>query len=220
MDEQEDMYVMADPPPTTNITPIAQPNRGFKSIGLAVAGIIIIVGGIATYVAIARKPIPNQATVPNPTAIVSASPVFQASTGPVQKEKTSSASKPRPAQSKTTTPTQAVEEKIIIYFSYDDAQITPQQASQISSLRSKINGKTGTITVEGHADDFGEADYNFNLSQERAKAVVKLLETMGANDRFQISLEARGETMPANDNNTETGRALNRRAVISFRSDK
>ncbi|MEK0191221.1 MAG: OmpA family protein [Oscillatoriales cyanobacterium] len=219
MDEQEDMYVMADPP-TTNITPIAPPNRGFKLIGLAVAGIIIIVGGIATYVAIARKPISNQATVSVPAAVVSAPPVSPTPTQPVQKEKTSSTSKPQPAQSNTISPTQARAEKIIIYFPYDDTEITPQQTSQISSFWSKIQGKTGTITVEGHTDDLGEKDYNVNLSQDRAVAVVKILETMGLNNQSQIYLKARGETIPVANNNTETGRALNRRAVIYFSIDK
>lgn len=218
MDEQEDMYVMADPPPT-NSTPIAPPNRP-KLIGWAVAGIIIILGGIATYVALARKPISNQATVPNPAAVVSAPPVSLSQIQPVQKEKTSSTSKPQSAQSKTITPTQAVTEKFIIYFLYDDTQITPQQASQISLFGSKIQGKTGTITVEGHTDDFGEEDYNINLSQNRATAVVRELETMGFNNQYQIILTARGETMPVKDNNTEIGRSLNRRAVISFSSDK
>lgn len=220
MDEQEDMYVMADPPTTTNITPIAQPNRGFKLIGLAVAGIIIIVGGIATYVAIARKPISNQATVSVPAAVVSAPPVSPTPTQPVQKEKTSSTSKPQSAQSNTITPTQAVAEKIVIYFPYDDTQITPQQTSQISSFWSKNHENTGTITIEGHTDDFGEEDYNINLSQERATAVVRVLETIGLNNQSQIALKARGETMPVKDNNTETGRSFNRRAVIYFSIDK
>jgi len=215
MDDQEDMYVMADPQ-ATNSTPILPPKRSFKLIGLGVAGIIIIVGGIATYVAIARKPISNQATVSVPAAVVSAFPVSQAPTQPVQKDKKSSTSKPPSAQSKTITPTQSVAEKIIIYFPYDDIQITPQQTSQISSFWSKIQEKAGTITVEGHTDDLGEEDYNVNLSQDRATAVVKVLETMGLKNQYQIILKARGETMPVKNNNTETGRAFNRRTVINF----
>jgi outer membrane protein OmpA-like peptidoglycan-associated protein len=66
------------------------------------------------------------------------------------------------------------------------------------------------ITIAGHTDSNGGAEFNMNLSRERAQAVARQLIDMGV-DRQRITTVGYGETRPIADNATETGRALNRR---------
>jgi OOP family OmpA-OmpF porin len=69
------------------------------------------------------------------------------------------------------------------------------------------------VTLQGHTDAIGSAEYNQGLSLKRANAVKKYL----VNKEIAASrLEAKGsgETEPISSNDTETGRAFNRRVEI------
>jgi len=66
------------------------------------------------------------------------------------------------------------------------------------------------IKVEGHTDNVGKPESNLDLSIRRAKSVMVYLRNKGiAKDR--ISYAGYGEAVPVADNNTEDGRARNRR---------
>lgn len=69
------------------------------------------------------------------------------------------------------------------------------------------------IRVGGHTDDRGEDAYNQNLSQQRADAVKDYLSKQGV-DAGLIQGVGYGETQPIASNDTDAGRAQNRR--ISF----
>jgi outer membrane protein OmpA-like peptidoglycan-associated protein len=69
------------------------------------------------------------------------------------------------------------------------------------------------VEVVGHTDDVGSADYNLDLSQRRAEAVVAGLTERGI-DPGRISAEGRGLTEPVASNDTEEGRAQNRRVEV------
>ncbi len=69
------------------------------------------------------------------------------------------------------------------------------------------------IRVEGHTDSLGDADENLLLSEQRAKAVLEALVSMGvASDR--ISSLGMGEDFPISSNEDEDGRARNRRVDV------
>ena len=69
------------------------------------------------------------------------------------------------------------------------------------------------IRVEGHTDSLGDADANLLLSEQRAKAVLEALVSLGvANDR--ISSLGMGEDFPISSNEDEEGRARNRRVDV------
>ena len=71
------------------------------------------------------------------------------------------------------------------------------------------------IEIRGHADAQGSADENLELSKARAMSVLAYLIDKGQNEeRFDVLWF--GDTQPIGDNNTEEGRALNRR--IEFRA--
>jgi OOP family OmpA-OmpF porin len=72
------------------------------------------------------------------------------------------------------------------------------------------------VTVIGHTDSRGAAEYNQRLSEERANSVAKYLQSKGVAPN-RISVQGKGEGQPTADNQTEEGRAKNRRVefVIS-----
>ncbi|MCC5944822.1 MAG: OmpA family protein [Bernardetiaceae bacterium] len=72
-----------------------------------------------------------------------------------------------------------------------------------------------SVRIEGHTDDKGNAAYNLKLSQNRAEAVRNHLILMGiAAER--IEAQGFGKSQPISDNQTEAGRALNRRVEFSL----
>ena len=69
------------------------------------------------------------------------------------------------------------------------------------------------IRIEGHTDSSGSDKFNLDLSQKRADAVRDLLVEYGI-DATRIEATGMGETLPIADNNTEAGKAKNRRVDI------
>jgi OOP family OmpA-OmpF porin len=71
------------------------------------------------------------------------------------------------------------------------------------------------VEVAGHTDNQGDADFNQKLSEDRARAVVKALVERGVPEAA-ITAAGYGETKPIADNDTEEGRAANRRVALVF----
>ena len=69
------------------------------------------------------------------------------------------------------------------------------------------------IRIEGHTDNIGSMEYNIDLSQKRAHAVKNYLVGKGINES-RVSIVGFGYKKPIAPNDTEEGRALNRRAEI------
>ena len=69
------------------------------------------------------------------------------------------------------------------------------------------------IRIEGHTDSSGSDSFNLNLSQKRADAVKALLVDYGV-AAARIEAIGMGESLPVADNNTESGKAKNRRVDI------
>ena len=71
------------------------------------------------------------------------------------------------------------------------------------------------INVTGHTDSTGSDDYNLKLSQQRAVAVGNYLNLRGVN-ASRLVVRGMGESMPIASNDTEAGRAQNRRVELSI----
>jgi OmpA-OmpF porin, OOP family len=71
------------------------------------------------------------------------------------------------------------------------------------------------IAVHGHTDSRGGHDYNVNLSQRRAASVVKYLTSKGINPK-RLESEGFGPDKPIDSNDTEEGRAKNRRVEFKI----
>jgi OOP family OmpA-OmpF porin len=69
------------------------------------------------------------------------------------------------------------------------------------------------VQVQGHTDAIGSPEYNQGLSVRRAEAVYRYLVNLGV-DPERLTVEGFGETRPIADNDTEAGRAQNRRVEL------
>ena len=66
------------------------------------------------------------------------------------------------------------------------------------------------IEISGHTDSRGDDNANTALSAERAFEVMKYLVDHGVEGK-RLTYQGYGETKPVGDNNTDEGRAMNRR---------
>ncbi len=71
------------------------------------------------------------------------------------------------------------------------------------------------IEVGGHTDNKGKPAYNLDLSQKRAKAVYDFLVKKGV-VAARLKFKGFGDTVPISTNDTEEGRALNRRTEMKI----
>lgn len=101
-----------------------------------------------------------------------------------------------------------------VSFDTGSAAITPGFHATLDKIAATLNEhRDTTVTVVGHSDSVGDAQYNMTLSAERARAVTEYLAARGV-DRARMVSEGRGETQPVADNASEAGRAMNRRVEI------
>jgi outer membrane protein OmpA-like peptidoglycan-associated protein len=70
--------------------------------------------------------------------------------------------------------------------------------------------QTSTV-VEGHTDSIGSDAYNQGLSERRANAVRDVLVEQHGIETSRVSAVGYGEARPVADNDTDSGRAINRR---------
>ena len=72
------------------------------------------------------------------------------------------------------------------------------------------------VDVEGHTDSIGPEDYNQQLSQRRAQAVVDLLVNQHGIAPARLEAKGFGESQPVASNDTAEGRAENRRVMATL----
>ncbi len=75
------------------------------------------------------------------------------------------------------------------------------------------------IEIAGHTDDIGNDDTNSILSQARAEAVKKYLSQKGKISPERIIAKGYGENQPVSDNETDSGRQMNRRTEVRIISE-
>ncbi|MBX3043348.1 MAG: OmpA family protein [Ignavibacteriae bacterium] len=76
-----------------------------------------------------------------------------------------------------------------------------------------------TLRIEGHSDNFGSLEDNFNISHSRSKEVVGYLVQKGINQSRLIST-AYGSLRPISTNDTPAGRQKNMRVELTLISGK
>ena len=103
-----------------------------------------------------------------------------------------------------------------IYFDSGKAQFKP---SSLNTLRAVLEvmkrAPDRRFRIAGHTDSDGGDDYNQDLSERRAQTVIRWLVDNGI-DEARLDGVGFGETRPAAPNDTESGKALNRRVQLSF----
>jgi outer membrane protein OmpA-like peptidoglycan-associated protein len=103
-----------------------------------------------------------------------------------------------------------------VAFDTDSAVVKPGLYPEIDKIASALMQYPETAArVEGHTDGTGTEAYNMDLSVRRAQAVKNLLLQRGV-PSSRVEAVGFGESMPIATNDTEVGRARNRRVEIKI----
>jgi outer membrane protein OmpA-like peptidoglycan-associated protein len=101
-----------------------------------------------------------------------------------------------------------------VLFATNQSDLTPAAKSQLDALMTRLQGAdVSSIKVVGHTDNVGTDAYNQTLSERRANSVADYLLSQGVAPN-KVSSEGKGESEPVAENDTEEGRAKNRRVDL------
>lgn len=101
-----------------------------------------------------------------------------------------------------------------ILFDFNKSNLSADAQANLKKFAEEMKDLEDTnITIWGHTDNVGTEAANQSVSQKRADAVSKNLQTNGI-AKSRITAEGKSFTMPVADNETEAGRAQNRRVEV------
>jgi outer membrane protein OmpA-like peptidoglycan-associated protein len=105
-----------------------------------------------------------------------------------------------------------------INFDTGKATFTPDSVAQLTVLKDGLLVADDlAINIGGHTDNTGNPTTNLDLSQKRAEAVMHWLVDAGHLDRDRFTkVKGYGDTVPVANNDTDTGKAKNRRVEVSL----
>ena len=107
--------------------------------------------------------------------------------------------------------------KLKVNFGFDSTEVQEQYFSDLEELATFLKRFSDLqVDVEGHTDSTGPEEYNMGLSQRRAQAVVDVLVNEFGIEASRLQPKGFGETQPVASNDTEEGRAQNRRVMATL----
>lgn len=103
-----------------------------------------------------------------------------------------------------------------VLFDVDEAALTSKAKQEIRAAAQEIEDAkaTGEITITGHTDSDGADDHNQDLSERRAEAVAKEIDSR-LPDGVTAKTDGKGESEPIASNETDAGKSKNRRVTIT-----
>lgn len=102
-----------------------------------------------------------------------------------------------------------------INFEFSKSTISEESYDYLDRLAATLIKINRNVEVKGHTDNVGSEKFNLKLSRERAEAVVKYLVKKGVNKK-KLTYSYYGMSRPLSDNDTEEGRAMNRRVEFTI----
>jgi outer membrane protein OmpA-like peptidoglycan-associated protein len=103
-----------------------------------------------------------------------------------------------------------------ILFPFNSTEILPDGRSNLQTLANSLEKYPNSdVLIVGHTDSVGTDAYNLDLSQRRAMAASVLLQSYGI-PASRLHAVGKGESEPIQSNDTEEGRARNRRVEIAI----
>ncbi len=112
---------------------------------------------------------------------------------------------------------QEIDNKALIYFPYnstkklDNANINKYLVNVAKTLK----GNDKKVTLTGHTDNIGNADFNKKLGLKRALSLKNILISLGV-EAHRITVASKGQEQPIDTNDTEKGRQKNRRVELEI----
>lgn len=105
-----------------------------------------------------------------------------------------------------------------VQFDFDQATIRPESQPQLEAMAALLHAQPElAVYIVGHTDDRGGLDYNMDLSQRRASAVVQALSGTYGIATARMTPMGVANLAPLASNATEAGRATNRRVELVTR---
>ncbi|UCE82134.1 MAG: OmpA family protein [Deltaproteobacteria bacterium] len=103
-----------------------------------------------------------------------------------------------------------------VRFAFDSYALSPEAKSALDYFANSLmeTNKDVFVELQGHTDDFGEDDYNFDLGLARARAAMGYLYTKHGIPLQRMNGFSCGESKPVADNTIEEGRSKNRRVTL------
>ena len=100
-------------------------------------------------------------------------------------------------------------------FTLDSHELSPEGKARLDHIakRLKEENKNVYLEIQGFTDHSGDSEHNHKLGEARAQTVMRYLNQRGV-PLSRMSTISYGEENPVADNNTEEGRAANRRVKI------
>jgi OOP family OmpA-OmpF porin len=106
-----------------------------------------------------------------------------------------------------------------VFFDFDKSDIKPEFHQELAEFASYMRQQQSFTVVEiaGHTDSVGSDEYNQKLSERRAKAVRDYMVNELGMDTNLFSAVGYGESKPIASNETDEGRAKNRRILAELK---
>jgi outer membrane protein OmpA-like peptidoglycan-associated protein len=102
-----------------------------------------------------------------------------------------------------------------ILFDFNSDALKPAARSNLDNLAANLASfGDSKLVLVGHTDSVGTAQYNQTLSERRARSVGNYLITKGV-PSVRVEANGRGESEPIQPNDTDAGRAANRRVEVA-----
>ncbi|HEV2423809.1 MAG TPA: OmpA family protein [Terriglobia bacterium] len=103
-----------------------------------------------------------------------------------------------------------------VLFGFNRSTLSSDAKTQLDGLQQTVSGlKYYTVDVTGYTDKTGAANYNLQLSRQRADAVVRYLTENDKIPLERIHELGYGIDMPKDSNHTRAGRKENRRVEVT-----
>lgn len=101
-----------------------------------------------------------------------------------------------------------------VEFDFDSSDARPEHRPEVKRVADFMDSYPKTsVTMEGHTDSTGDANYNQGLSERRAKTIADMLVNEFGIESGRVSARGYGESKPIATNETQEGRQKNRRVV-------
>lgn len=108
----------------------------------------------------------------------------------------------------------------MVNFGFDSSNLTSSAKTNLDKLAQVlVNNPDTNINIYGYTDSKGSDSYNLSLSERRANAVKSYLVSKGISSS-RIFAMGRGENDPVASNDTEAGRAENRRVEFAITANE
>jgi len=103
-----------------------------------------------------------------------------------------------------------------VFYTSNSYELDNRSIAELNTVIDFMNSNPGLIIeISGYTDNVGEKNYNIQLSERRAESVNNYLSGNGI-DSNRLQYKGYGENKPITTNNTEEGRAQNRRTELKI----